>query len=190
MIALKEKGLSELIESLNNVAENLAKETYTALGKAGNKTARAMTQEVTAELNVAAKVVRKQIKIGKQRESLTVTCSLGKSLRIPLRDFGTTKTREGIKAKVSKTAGKKLYASAFRVDKLSRHIFVRKGKFRLPLTKLHGPSPWGILAKNNDRLARVVEISTEEVRKQLAERIRYLNLKKSGGLNWQQNTEE
>jgi len=192
MIALKEKGLSELIESLNNVAENLAKETYTALSKAGSKTARAMTQEVTAELNVAAKVVRSKIKIKKQRENLTVTASLAKSARIPLRDFKARQTKtKGVSAKIEKKKGVTHYPKAFIVNKFGGQVYTRTNKGtgpRGPILKLKGASPFGSLVKRS--LNKVVEISTEEVKKQLAERIRYLNLKKSGGLNWQQNIEE
>jgi hypothetical protein len=189
MIALKEKGLSELIESLNNVAENLAKETYTALSKAGSKTARAMTQEVTAELNVAAKVVRSKIKIKKQRENLTVTASLAKSWRIPLRDFKARETKKGVSARLEKKKGVTHYPGAFIVKKFGGQVYTRpESGARGPILKMKGASPFGSLVKRS--LNKVVEISTEEVRKQLAERIRYLNLKKSGGLNWQQNTGE
>jgi hypothetical protein len=189
MIKTETRGLNELIESLHMVAENLAKETYVALSKAGNKTARAMTQQVTAELNVAAKVVRKQIKIRKQRENLTVTCSLAKSPRIPLRDFKARETKKGVSARIEKKKGVTHYPGAFIVKKFGGNVYTRtKSGARGPILKMKGASPFGSLVKRS--LNRVVEISTEEVKKQLAERIRYLNLKKQGGLNWQQNTEE
>jgi len=189
MIKVESRGLDELIGSLNAVSENLAKETYAALGKAGNKTARAMTQQVTAELNVAAKVVRSKIKIRKQRENLKVTCSLAKSWRIPLRDFKARETKKGVSARIEKKKGVTHYPGAFIVKKFGGQVYTRpESGVRGPILKMKGASPFGSLVKRS--LSRVVEISTEEVKKQLAERIRYLNLKKSGGLNWQQNTEE
>jgi hypothetical protein len=193
MISTKAQGFSELIESLHNVAANLAPEVYAALGKAGNKTKSLMAKVVVKELNVKEKIVKQNIKLTKNRELLSVTSSMGKSNRIAMQNFngGAKQTKTGVKAKISKTKGAKTYTSAFTNAKLHGNVFKRKGKKRFPLTnRLRGPSPWGVLSQHPDKVAEITAGATEEVRKQLAERIRYLNLKKSGGLNWQQNTEE
>ena len=63
---------NETKPSLNNAADNLPKEVYTALGAASTKVKRSIAQEVTAEVNVAQKVVRKQIKVRKDRQNLKV----------------------------------------------------------------------------------------------------------------------
>jgi len=201
-IDVSEKGLNELIEALENAADNIPKELFAALGKAAQPARRAMTNEVVSELNVPKKVPNKQIKIHKDKDNLVVTISLPKTFRIPLKEFKpTVSKRNGVGAKISKTKGKKSYPNAFRVNSIGGHIFTRsqkqaprvmtkgsyKGQIRQPLAKLRGPSPWGGLAKNPEKLSNLVQVSREEVLAAIKDRVRYLELKKRGGLNWQQN---
>ena len=191
MIEVSETGLKELMQSLENAADNIPREIYSALGTAGTKTKSAMTKEVAKELNVKQKIIRDQVKTKKDRQNLLVTISLVKSIRIPLRDFGAKSTRrKGVTAKISKSKGSRPYPNAFQVTKIGNHIFKRSGSQRLPITKLHGPSPWGVLAKNPEKVTNVVEIAREAVIDAIRKRIRYLELKKRGGLNWQQNENE
>lgn len=182
-------NLKDVIESMANVTENLPREIYSALGKASTKTKSALSKEVAKELATKQKIIKDQIKTHKDRQELSVTISLLKSVRIPLRDFGARQTKKGVTAKISKTKGRKTYQSAFKVTKIGDHVFKRTTTKRFPIQKLKGPSPWGVMVKNPDKIADVVEISRQETAKAMSERLRYLNLKKSGGLNWQQANE-
>ena len=197
---IRTEGLKELLASLDNVSDNLAKEVYIALGKAGDKTRSGIAKTVAQSINVKQKTVRKHTEIKKNRRLLTVTISLNKSGRIPLRDFGAKKATpkkqkgskgkkisEGVTAKIPKKGGRKTYKGAFEIKKFGNHVFSRREGHGRKLFKLHGPSPWGVLIKNKDKIALVVEIGRAEIRKQLAERVRYIELKKAGKLNWQQN---
>jgi hypothetical protein len=184
---IRTEGLKELLASLDNVSDNLAKEAYTALGKAGNKTRSGIAKTVSQTINVKQKAIRKQTAIKKNRRMLTVTVSLNKSARIPLKEFSAKQTKPGVTAKIPKKGGRKTYTGAFQITKFGNHVFSRREGQGRKLFKLHGPSPWGVLIKNKDKIALVVEIGRAEIRKQLAERIRYVELKKAGKLNWQQN---
>jgi len=191
MIQVKAKGLSELLEALNNAADNLPKEVYTALGAASTKVKRSIAQEVTAEVNVAQKVVRKQIKVRKDRQNLKVTCALVSSWRIPLRDFKARQTKKGVSARLNKNEGVTHYPGAFIVKKFGNHAYTRpKTGERGPILKMKGVSPFGVLKINIARRNRVTDSATEAVKEELSERIRFLNLKKKGGLNWQQESNE
>ncbi len=186
-IDVSESGLKDLIESLENASENLPREIYTALSKAGTKTKSAMAKEVAKELNVAQKVIRQQMKVHKDRHNLVVTVSLVKSERIPLRDFKARATKKkGVTAKISKTKGSKSYLNAFQVVKIGNHIFQRETEERLPIRKLHGPSPWGVMVKNPAKIVLVTEVARESILIELKKRVRFLELKKRGGLSWQQ----
>lgn len=191
MIQVETRNLDQLLDSLHNVTDNLPKDVYASLNDALKKTQRQMAKEITSELNVAQKVIKKQMKVYKNRERLTVSVSLLKSLRLPLKDFGARQTRKGVTAKVRKGSARKLYSDAFIVSRYGGNVYARteQGKGpRLPLVKLKTGSPWGALATRPNRLANVVAASTDAVKSALAKRIRYLELKRSGGLNWQQNT--
>ena len=64
---------------------------------------------------------------------------------------------------------------------LGEHVYKREGKKRLPIQKLHGPSPWGITVKNKlDKLIAGRDVEPELI-KQIDRRIRAVNFKKSQG---------
>jgi len=196
MIEAKSKGLSELIEGLNRASENLPREVYSAFNEAAKKTKKMMAVEVTNQIEhkLAQKIIKKQLKTIKDRKNLTVTVSLVKSWRVPLRDYGARQTKKGVTiANRGKGTGRTVYPHAFVVKKFGNHVYTRtqngKGP-RGPILKLKGVSPWGVLIKNKSAIATIVQVSKDEVKKQLADRIRYLNLKKQGQLNWQQNDSE
>jgi hypothetical protein len=94
-----------------------------------------------------------------------------------------------VTVKLNNKRGTRAYPNAFIVKKLGGHVYTRpKGSNkRFPIVKLKGVSPWGVLIKNKSKIATIVDASREEVKKQIAERIRFLNLKKQGQLNWQNN---
>ena len=186
-LSVQETGLQELLKGLSNAAKNIPRELYTVLNKAGSKTKIAMAREVGQEITAKAKSIKEQIKIHKDRHNMAVTVSLYKSGRIPLRDFGAKNTKKGVTAKISKTAGKKIYPNSFIITKFGNHVFNRVGKERFPLLKPRGPSPWGVLVKNPEKITAIVIVSRVAVVRALSDRIRYLELKKSGGLNWQQS---
>jgi hypothetical protein len=194
MIEVKSKGLSELIEGLNRASENLPREVYSALNEAAKKTKKMMAVEVTNQIEhkLAQKIIKKQLKTKKDRQNLTVTVSLVKSWRVPLRDYGARQTKKGVTiANRGKGTGRTVYPHAFVVKKFGNHVYTRpETGERGPILKLKGVSPWGVLIKNKSKIATIVMVSQEEVKKQLADRIRYLNLKKQGQLNWQQNDSE
>ena len=194
MINISEKGLSELIEDLNRASDNLPREIYAALNEAAKKTKKLMAVEVTNQIEhkLAQKIIKKQLKTTKDRQNLTVTVSLVKSWRVPIRDYGARQTKKGVTiANRGKGTGRTVYPHAFVVKKFGNQVYTRpeSGK-RGPILKLKGVSPWGVLIKNKSKIATIVMVSQEEVKKQLADRIRYLNLKKQGQLNWQQNDSE
>lgn len=58
---------------------------------------------------------------------------------IPLKDFNPRQTKKGVTAKA--WGQRKVYDGAFIVDKLGRHVFVRKTKNSLPIKKLYGAIP-------------------------------------------------
>jgi len=182
---IETRGMKELLASLDAVSENLPKDVYSALGAAGTKVRSAIAKEVTQEIRVKQKIVRDNSSIIKRRENLTVTVRLKSSARIGLRDFGAKQNKKGVTAKINKTKGaKKLYQPGFVIKKFGNHAFTRPDNGRR-IAKLKGPSPYGVIKKNDRRRDNVVKVASDEIKKQMERRIRFVELKKAGGLNWQ-----
>lgn len=194
MIDIQTKGLNELIEELHRASDNLPREIYSALNEASKKTKKIISVEIANKMEhrLAQKFVKKQLKTLKNREDLTVTVILAKSWRVPLRDYGARQTKKGVTiANRGKGAGRTVYPHAFIVKKFGNHVYTRpQSGERGPILKLKGVSPWGVLIKNKSSVATIIEVTKEEVKKQIADRIRFNNLKKQGQLNWQQNDNE
>ena len=55
------------------------------------------------------------------------------------------------------------------------------GKSRLPIVKLHGASPFGVMTKGK-KLGPSVEATQAELEKQIQRRVRFITLKKTGAI--------
>ena len=184
-------GFKQLQASMEGVTNNLTKELGIVTWMAAKWTEKLIALRVYEELNVTQKAIK--IAITKVRTSpLEASVILKKTVRISGREFKPKQNKSGVMIKISRKRGAKLIPSAFQgprpgVMKTSwkGNAFVRKGKARLPIVKLRGPSPWGVFVKNN-MLPITVEETREYLSLALAKRIRFNELKKAGGLNWQQ----
>ena len=70
--------------------------------------------------------------------------TLSRSERLSLKRFGARQTKRGVSYRIERAGGRKRIDGAFIVDSLGGHVYRRTGPERLPITKLHGPSPWGL----------------------------------------------
>lgn len=178
---------SEVVKSLDNVVKNLSKELGIVAWKTARKGKSLVAKDVTKELAVTQKVVKKELaakRIGKTGAEVTID----KSPRIPLRDFKARQIKRGVSYRISKTKGRKTIPGAFQGPRPGQmnvkwrgRVFKRTGKKRLPIIQLYGPSPWGVIVKNR-RIRPIANQLNQELRKQLAERLRYQRLKKSGAI--------
>lgn len=185
-MSIQLKGIEELQASLAGLGSNIAKELGIITWKTGKKCESIVAKRIYAELNTTQKVIKANISI--KRGKTRATVSLAKSNRISLKEFKPRQNKVGVTAKVSRSKGAKMIPSAFQGPKPGTiktswkgNAFKRVGKSRLPIVKLKGPSPWGVFVKN-DMLPITVEETQVELQKQLRERIRWNNLKRSKGL--------
>lgn len=68
---------------------------------------------------------------------------VAKGQRLPLKYFGARQTKKGVTYRISRLGkGRKMIAGAFgpKIPRLGGHVFRRRGRKRLPIVKLHGPS--------------------------------------------------
>lgn len=179
-----DKSLDQLISDLKSLSTNLTKELGIVAWNTAKKTKSVAAKQITSELAVTQREVKERITTKRRDTESEVT--VNKSKRIPLKEFKPRQTRKGVSYRISKTTGRKTAADAFMGPKpgtpaprLHGHVWKRKGKTRLPIQKLYGPSPWGVLV-SGDRIQNVTEETRGELRKQLEKRIRWLRLKNKG----------
>lgn len=185
------REIAELAKALDGSASKIRKQLAIAVNKAAKKTLAQLAKENAKELATTQKVIKATMKVASKATATgnpTSTIEQKKTGRISLRDFKARQTKAGTTYKTSKTGGRKTVLGAFQgpkpgVIKASwrGHVFKRKGKERLPIIKLFGPSPWGVTVKN--RLTRpVIKFARSQLKKEIAERTRFLNLKKTGAI--------
>lgn len=184
-------GFNRLVRAMQGVSDNLTKELGVIAWATAKKAKSEVAKRVGGELAVPQKVIKKVLTHVRNNQ-LTSTVTLSKTRRLPLREFNPKQNRKGVRVRISKTKGAKVIPGAFQgprpgVMKTSwrGNAFRRISKKRLPIVKLRGPSPWGVFVIN-EQMSPTMQVVKEELNNQIEKRIRYLELKKSGGLNWQQ----
>jgi hypothetical protein len=184
---IKAKGMNELLAKMDEVADNLPKEVNIVLGISARKVQSRLSKEIGRELNTPQKNIKRQTSREVNRQRVTATVKIRKSARIPLRDFKARQTKQGVSAKISKRKGVKKYRNSFIIARFGNHAFTRgRNPKNRKITKMMGPSPWGVIVRNNRVMDRTMKWSKIIVLREMKERVRYLTRKKAGGLNWQQ----
>ncbi len=174
------RQLRELERSLDGMNRKLENEMRIAVRATTRKAKTVMSRQVRTELAAPARSVNQLI-------STQVTggfapsgeVRLRKTKRLPLKAFKPRQTRKGVSYRISKRTGRNRVAGAFISPKLGNHVYKRRGKSRLPIDKLHGPSPWGVFVLKRMKPPSVREIQGE-LRKQVDRRIKFNVLKRSG----------
>jgi len=186
MLSISVKGkLGELARAVGSDGpKKLRRETATAINATARKTQSMLSKEIGKELATSQKEIKKTIRVTSKASAakLGATVSQRPTSRISLLQFGARQTKKGVSYKVSKTKGRKTVPGAFIVNRLGQHVFKRKGKTSLPITKLHGPSPWGITVKNAlDKVVAKRDVEPELL-KQIDRRIRAIDYKRRQGI--------
>jgi len=109
---------------------------------------------------------------------------------ISIKYFNATQRAGGVSYKIApRLKGDAFIPRAFIIKKFGGHVFLRttfgKGSRRGPLKKQVGPSTADAFAKLGIE-QKIIEMAKTELPKQINERIRFLNLKASGGLRGKQ----
>ncbi len=134
--------------------------------------------------------------------------TLFKSSRLPLKYFGARQTKAGVTYRIGKGQKRSVVPGAFVAEQIGGHAFARQERqgpanpghkrrsdahastlglvrvSRLPIIKLAGVSPYGVVKKNDMEPAIAAE-GQERLNKNLNDRIRFLALKAQGKLRWQ-----
>lgn len=120
-----------------------------ALGRVGTTVRKVASMSIRERMAISAAVAKKAItlrRVGQTRLTLFVEAS---GRPIPIRDFQAKEGKRGVSYRISKGAGKKIYANKFGkgfiVPRIGGHVFVRvtpdpPGKPRANIRLAYGPS--------------------------------------------------
>jgi len=142
--------------------------------KAINKTARGLrtqiSKRVRKDVAIKASTVKDSLSIQKARRRPQPVAVLDVDPKpIPLKHYGARQVRKGVSVRVKKAGGRKLVKSAFIVKKYGSHVYQRKGKARLPLKRLLGPSVRNIVEPMRSDLEHYIKKTLDKQIKQAIE---------------------
>lgn len=189
-VTVKASSVAEMKQAIKDTSRKLRAELRVAVNATANKAKSIINKEIRSELATTAKTINSTISIKRKAsgDDLSASVEVKKTARISLREFGARQGRNGTSYKISKTKGRKTIPDAFQGPKPGLmkaswrgHVFKRAGKSRLPIVKLFGPSPFGVMTVG-DKLGPSQEQTQAELEKQVQRRIRFITLKKSGAI--------
>lgn len=119
-----------------------------ALNEAGRRGRTLVTKEIRDELNMSASDIKKTIDVAKSGldsgDNPTVRVKVTRE-KMSMKRFSPRQTKRGTTVKIRRREGRQLLRSAFVSEKIGGHVFKRKGRARLPIKKLFGPTVAGVL---------------------------------------------
>lgn len=163
--------------------------------KARLEVAKAVKKELGRDVPLKAIKSTVQIKAVATRNSRMAVMKLAKGKRISLRYFKARKAKGGVTVQLNRhikgKAGRKFLPKAFIAARLGGKVFERrthgKGSKRLPIDEQMGPRP-GEFMEALGVQEMTIALIRKELPKRIKRRIRFLLLKKSGGLRGNQPT--
>ena len=174
-----------LSRMLKGNAKKLRRQLSIAVNATAKKTVSIVSKQIREHVAVTAKGVKQTTKVVARANAhkILATVRLSKTRRPSLKEFGARQTRAGVTYRISKRGGRQTIPGGFQGPKpgtmsvrLKGHVFKRVGKKRLPIVKLHGPSPWAVYKKQRLHLPTKRQ-TRRELRKQVQRRIHFLRHK-------------
>ena len=183
---IKGNGLNALANVLSETPKKLPRELASIANKVAKGHRKEIGKEIRKHVVMKSKAVLKYITQDKiaTKEHISTNLFIRGNKRSPLKDFGAKQTKKGVSYRISKKHPRKTVNSAFgpKIPRLGNHVFLRKGKNRLPIRKLYGPSMLAVYLKNDLRVFSVNQLS-DEMGKQVNRRVRAIivnQIKKQG----------
>jgi hypothetical protein len=184
-VTINSASVASLKRALKDTAFELRKQVRIALNATAKKSKSITNKVIREELaNVPAKDINFTMKVhlSENTDKLSAKLEVKKTDRLSLRIFKPRQVKAGVSYQISKSKGRKTAMGTFiNSTKLYGGVFKRAGKQRLPILKLRGPSPWGVMTKGK-KLGPSKKETQAELAKQIERRVRFITLKKSGAI--------
>jgi hypothetical protein len=181
-VTVIQSSVDSLKAAIKDTSFKLRKELAIAVNKTAAKTKSTIAKQVGKEITLPQKHIKKLISVTKKAsgETIEATVSLKKTKQINLVFFKARQTKKGVTTKIYKGAAPQVDLGAFKVRRWKGRVMKRTGTKRSPLTILKGPSAAEVF--KGSPLDTVVADTEKELQKQIALRVRYITLKKTGAI--------
>lgn len=159
-VTVNKKQIAEAKRLLADTPRAMPKIITRSVNKVAVKARTKIIRRVASEIAVKQKDLRQRnVKLKKANYSTQTATIKITGKRIPLIRFGAKQTKKGVTYKIKKSGGRKKITGAF-VEAMSsghRGAFRRKGKSRLPIVELFGPSIPAAMENVADMAKRTME---------------------------------
>ena len=142
----------------------MKKEMTTAVNKTSKFHKNEIARSISKKVAIKQKDVKKVIDVKKATIRPTATVTVNKTSRLSLKYFGARQTKSGVSYRIEKGGKRRKLRDAFgpSIPRLGGHVYRRTGSARLPIKKLHGPSPAGVYNKHG-----LLRVSKEQLEARL-----------------------
>jgi hypothetical protein len=164
------KQLSKQLSALENKV--LPKATNRSLNRVGGKVNTQVLRYVSKKVGQTQKMLKHRgffARVNSNIKTLTTQVRVVYGA-IPMKDFNPRQTKQGVTAKA--WGKRKVYKDTFIVEELGHHVFVRKGKERLPIKKVYGANPASV-AKSAELALIVNKVIADNLGSEMKSNIRY-----------------
>lgn len=183
-VTINERDRQQLLDLVGNDPKQYRRHLAAAVNRASKKLRTLISDRVRKKVHlrkatVDRRIIFRNINSGQQ---VGVDVIVQESSRISLKEFRARQTKRGVSYKVSKERPRGFIKSGFgpKIARLGHHVFARAGKDRFPIIKRFGISPWGVVVKGGIE-QEAVAAARRFLDEQVSDRIRFLQLKQTGG---------
>jgi len=187
-ITINQASVEAVKKALGDLSRRYTREIATAINATAKQVRIQASRALKTEMNLPSKLLKKALytKSTASPDSLRAVIGLYRGHPFPLKYFKAKQIKRGVTYKINpKLKGKSVLRDAFIINQYGGNVYMRSGTARGPLIKQHGPAPGDAFEKLGIA-AMALAVATEELPKQINRRIRFLNLKASGGLRGKQ----
>jgi hypothetical protein len=185
MLMIKTNGMTDALDMLSDVADNLPVQLNIALSKAGDKVRKEARKEISKHVNLPEKRAKRLVGRKNYRERVETRVFLKLDEKVALWRFNPKQEAKGVLVTFTKAGDSVFYESAFLVRKWGNKPYHKPLKGSRIIKVVPAENLYPYIAHHSAVINRTLTYANEIVRKEIAERVRFLTLKKAGKLSWQ-----
>jgi hypothetical protein len=180
-IKLNDAELRKLEMMLRGIPNALPKVISRGINRAASPTKGEISKGIREEINATAKRVNERLKLTPATYQKWFASIHISSARLPLMTFGAKRTAKGVSYKIKKDGGRQMIPHTFIAGVTTGHedvehkgVFVRRGKVRLPIRELWGPSIGAVFQGSELFINRIKNNAVQRLEHNINEQIKYL----------------
>lgn len=142
-IRFDEQQLQNIERILQEIPRAVPRIMRSSINRTTTSLRRDILRMTTKEYRLQQKSIQSRVKLGPRAETRRLNRRITlKSRQIGLINFAARQTSQGVSAGIRRGGGRKMHRSAFIAIGLrnNRQVFQRRGRQRLPIRTLYGPS--------------------------------------------------